>query len=242
MDAAFIRRAEVMTSFNLTAHDFKTLDHKAEIQHLFQKHFFPTFDVSRTIPKVDREHLNDLIAELKRDDQVGLFPKLHTYSLQGVGPGEVSMFFLVKPAVIGGSTSAGIDIFVDSDEYEVKAATISKDRHAYGFKVGGAVPLADLMVEMNNLQNELGVGDNPVSISQRKIQEMRKLAPFGFRQLEEYYRDLTYEHYFRHHETIFINNTVGKNLGVVEAVKAVQKEDIFIERLTQGTVKPKVRL
>jgi hypothetical protein len=243
MNEEFLSRAQKITSFNLTTHDFKTLDHKAEIQHLFQTHFFPSFDVSRTIKKVDGDHLNDLIAELKHGNDGEMFPKLHSYNLRGVGPGEVTMFFLVQPALIGGGGSAGIDIFVDSDLYEVKAALISKSRAATDFSVGSSVPLADLMVEMNNLQRALGLGNTTTSIKGSIVNKMRQMAPLKFNEIENHYRDVTYEYYFKHHDTIFINNNKeDPRFGIVEAVKAVQKEDITIERLTKGTIKPRVQL
>ena len=48
MDLEFLKRAEKVTAFNITAKDFETLRYKAEIQHLFNKHFFPKFKLENT--------------------------------------------------------------------------------------------------------------------------------------------------------------------------------------------------
>lgn len=247
MDLHFIQRAEQLTSFNLSTKDFESLKHKKELQYLFHKHFFPGFDLSNTVNHVDADVLNELITQLKSSSK--MFPKLHKYNLKGVGPGEATLFFLINTSHLGGGSSAGIDLFVHDvneqqppDKYEVKAAMVSPDRVASGFKVGGAVPLSDIMHALNEMRQKLGVGGTRTEISGKLMQKMRERAPKTYREIERHYADLAYDYYFKNHKVIFINNSAGPAMGRIESIKQVAKEDILMERLTNGTVKPRVRL
>ena len=59
LDADFLRRAQKVTSFNLTSKDFTSLKYKKEIQHLIRMHFFPKFDLDKTIAgKPTKDQLN----------------------------------------------------------------------------------------------------------------------------------------------------------------------------------------
>jgi hypothetical protein len=235
----FIKKAERVTSFNIRTSDFQTLDYKKELQHLFNKHFFPNFDVSKTIKTVDQNQLNKLILELKRDSD--MFPKLHNYNLKGVGPGEATLFFLINTAYLGGGSSAGVDLISGSKNYEIKAATISPTRIASNFKLGGTVPLASIMTDINSLRESLKLGGTKTEISGTIIKMMKSKSPDKFALIEHNYATVAYE-YFKLHEVIFINNTSGSNLGKIEAIKKVSKDDILIERVTSGTVKPRIIL
>ena len=94
LDADFLKRAQKVTSFNLSSGDFTSLKYKKEIQHLFRTHMFPSFDLDNTIsgpPNVTK--LNKLIKNLKAISAKS-FRNLHTYNLKGVGPAEATLFFL----------------------------------------------------------------------------------------------------------------------------------------------------
>lgn len=236
----FIRKAERVTSFNIKAADFQTMTYKKELQHLFNKHFFPDFDLSSTISTVDESKLNKLISDLKLSSNE-MFVKLHAYNLKGIGPGEATLFFLIDTAVLGGGSSAGVDLIVNGTGYEVKAVKVSADRIASDFKLGGTVPLADIMTELNNLRETLKLGGSKTEISGTITQAMRTKDPKRFAEIENKYAEAAYQ-YFKQHEVIFINNAPGARLGRVEAIKRVAKKDIMIERVTSGTVKPKIRL
>ena len=109
MDKEFIKRALHVTSFNLSASDFESIKHKKEIQYIFNMHFFPKFDLDQTIDAVDMNKLNSIISKLKSED-AAMFAKMHNYNLKGVGPGEVTLYFLINSAHLGGGSSAGVDI------------------------------------------------------------------------------------------------------------------------------------
>lgn len=242
MNLDFIKKAERVTSFNITTRDFQTLTHKTEIQHLFNKHFFPSFDLSKTVDAIDMVKINGLITELKKDHGGTTFPKLHAYNLKGVGPGETTLYFLVNKAQLGGGSSAGVDILVGNDKYEVKAVNVTGTRIANNFKLGGTVPLSDIIVKLNKLRESLKLGGTRTEMSGTLMAQMKTKAPFEYGQIESDYADVAYDNYFKNHEIIFINNSAGPRLGLIEAIKQVEKKDIMIERVTSGTVKPKVQL
>jgi hypothetical protein len=69
---------------------------------------------------------------------------------------------------------------------------------------------------------------------------MKKLAPDKFAAAEDKFATAA-ANYFKGHKVIFINNSPS-NLGKIEAIKEVKKSDVIIERVTSGTIKPKVKL
>ena len=101
MNKDFIKRALRVTSFNLNASDFQSTRFKQDIQYIFNMHFFPKFDISNTINDVDMNKINSMINMLKQEDS-GMFAKMHNYNLKGVGPGEVTLYFLINSAYLGG--------------------------------------------------------------------------------------------------------------------------------------------
>lgn len=242
LDLEFVKRAERVTSFNLTTRDFQTLKYKKEIQHLFNKHFFPDFDLSKTVDKIDMTRINNLIGELKKEQGGKMLASLHSYNLKGVGPGEATLFFLCNTAHLGGGSSAGVDIVAGSDKYEVKAVKVSANRIASDFKLGGTVPLSDILVRLDKLREKTGVGGSKTEISGERMAAMQRKAEFEYNEIERDFAKIAYNNYFRSHEIIFINNASGPRLGYIEAIKQVELKDIMIERVTSGTVKPKVKL
>lgn len=239
MDLDFVRRAERVTSFNLNANDFTSLKYKKEIQHLFQKHFFPSFDLNKTIRGINMSTLNRLIDSLRTQDRE-MLGKLHSYPLRGVGPGEATIFFLVNDAHLGGGSSAGLDIVTTTKGYEVKAVSVGRDGYASNFKLGGTFQISDLIDRIQKLKVAAGLGAGS-EVNAGNIKDIKKKFPAEWANIEEEFKERTYQNYFRHHEIIFMYNT-GPKTGNIAAVKQVQKSDIILERVTSGTIKPKVKL
>jgi hypothetical protein len=243
LDLEFLRKAERVTSFNISTKDFESLKHKKEIQHLINKHFFPKFDISKAINRADKNALNKLIDELKSEDPT-MFSKLHNYALKGVGPGEATLFFLINNAHLGGGSSAGVDLVVGSDKYEVKAVQIMRDIDgliAYDFKLGGTVRLSDIMQDLAKLAEFNKILGSKTEINKSTIQKLRNglTSSADFSAIEDRYRKRAYE-YFKNHEVIFVNNSKTKRQGHIEAIKKIKQHHIMIERVTSGTVKPMV--
>ena len=125
LNLEFLKRAQKITSFNLSTKDFESLEHKKEIQYLIGLHFFPKFSLANTLKKMNVDRFNNLIEKL-RSESPSKLSQLHNYNLKGVGPGEVTMFFLIDNCHLGGGGSAGVDAIIGGKKYEIKAANYSK--------------------------------------------------------------------------------------------------------------------
>lgn len=261
LDAAFLKRAQKVTSFNLRAADFESTTYKAEIQHLFRMHFFPKFNLDQTIkgaPNVNK--LNRLIDQLKSEN-FSNYNKLHFYNLKGVGPGEATLYFLLDDAQLGGGGSAGVDLIVGSKKYEVKASLYSaKDRTVYGFKLGGTANLAKMVTQLVQWKNELGLkseGKGQNEVGPKNLEAIAKAKPSEYKKLEAEYSKVA-GRYFGNTPVIFINNNSSTKLdpedpvekvrllsnaaGNVLSIKPVRANDITIQTATQGTIKPRVKI
>lgn len=250
LDVEFLNRAQKVTSFNLKSVDFETLKYKSEIQHLFHRHFFPKFDLSKTISgDLTANKANKIIKQLKSIDKAA-FNKLHFYNLKGVGPGETTLFFICDSAVLGGGSSAGVDMIIAGKKYEIKAAQYSKATSTvYGFKLGGTVPLGDMVTKATTLKNKLGLptkGKGQAEVNKTQIEAIRKAFPKEWKAIESQYARVANK-YFGSTPVIFINNngTSGRltaDGGEIITIKKVKQSDIEIDVITQGTIKPRVKV
>jgi len=252
LDAEFLRRAQKVTSFNLTSKDFTTLKYKKEIQHLIRTHFFPKFDLSKTISgKPTKKELNVLIKSLKREN-ISKFNALHNYPVSAIGPGEITLFFLLDDAHLGGGSSAAADIKIGSIDYEVKAGNFNEKQNAYkDFKLGGTVPMDRMVnaafalrkiVDPNLKMGKRGKAEkNGVNGQQQAaIMKDRKLAAKWKSQVEIPYRKVASSYLNKNPLILLINNTPKPLVGEVYHVGKVKPNKIFVDVITQGTIKPKI--
>lgn len=238
MDRTFIKRATSVTSFNLVPQDFQSTRYKKELQFIFKMHFFPKFDLSDTTNNVNLIKLNANIQKLKTEN-FELFKKMHSYNLKGIGPGEVTLFFLINDAHLGGGASQGVDLVVGSKKYEVKAVDLSADNYAKNFKMGGSFDLSDVINGLMDLKKKVSAGGEGVNTA--ALDAIRKKYPTELDTLITTFRERAYEKYFKDHEIIFIQNSTRK-IGNIVAIKKVKKEDIFLDRVTSGVIKPIIKL
>lgn len=240
MDIKYLNKAEKVTSFNLNTKDLTTVNpaRKNEIRYLFLRYFFPTlksnvFISSNSITKND---FNSSVAKLKAVDKF-MFDKLHNYKsgLSGIGPGEVTMFFVYDNAYLGGGTSKGVDIRLGSSSYEVKAIEVDAKNRARGFFTGSAIDFSEFFSEMVKVAKSV---NEPATMQGIAIKKIREKAPDQVRVIEEAYADYIYNQYFKGHEIVFINNKDGTIAGV----KEVKPKDITFDAFTQSRIKPRVQL
>ena len=260
LDVNFLNRAQKVTSFNLKTSDFETLQYKAEIQHLFQRHFFPKFDLNLTMkgqPNIRK--LNAAIDKLKKESFIN-YNRLHFYNLKGVGPGEATLYFLLDDAHLGGGGSAGVDLVCAGQKYEIKGSLVSRDGTLSGFKLGGTAPVGDIVSELIKYKKELnlkttGKGENEVNGSQ--MTAIQKAYPREYARLEAKYQRVA-ARYFGNIPVIFVNNNssdkvdpedsaektrqLSSNAGNVVAIKKITAKDIRMQVATQGTLKPKIKI
>lgn len=239
-EVEFLNRAEKVTSFNLLTSDFQSLNNKSAIQFLFKRHFFPNFNLDRLGNGVDMVQLNKLIDTLKTESQTRV-RLLHKYPMKGLGPGEILLYFLVNDGYLGGGNSAGVDMTTKGDgkKYEIKSCNQSKDGFAYNFKLGGTFNTSDIISEALKLKTKVKAGGEGVNSSAVKL--IKQTVPDEWNALEEKYRARAFDNYFKSHETIFMYNSTSK-MGNIFAIKQVKKEEIFIDVITSGIIKPRIRL
>ena len=240
LDMEFIRRAMKVTSFNLAAKDFESPKHKKEIQHLFNLNFFPNFDMNILLDRVDKNKMNNVISRLRKENASN-FENLYKYNIKGVGPGEVMLYFILNNSHLGGGSSAGLDLVVGSKGYEVKAVDYSPQGYVNNFKVGGTFSLADIIRGVQDLKKSSGLGSGS-EVNSGHLKEIEKKFPEELQRYYDKYADVTYKNYFKNHEIIFLSNKRGGGyqLGDVIDVKQVKKEHIQFERITSGTIKPRI--
>lgn len=261
LDVDFLNRAQKITTFNLRPTDMQTTRYKSEIQHLFNRHFFKDFDLSKTIkgqPSVTK--LNTLIDMLQKESMTN-YNKLHFYNLKGVGPGEATLYFLLDDAVLGGGGSAGVDLMVGSKKYEIKASLHSKsDNTVYGFKFGGTEDLSKMVTQIVKWKNELGLkssGKGVNEVGPKNLEIIKKKYPSEWRKLEAEYSRIG-GRYFGNTPVIFISNNTSMKVdpdgdaekirqlsagaGKILSIGPVTAKDISIQTVTQGTIKPRVKI
>lgn len=248
LDTAFIKRATKVTSFNLTTKDFESLKYKREIQQLYQDHMFGSFDPDVAITRLDKAGFNKLVRMLKQDDK-DQFEKLHNLNLKGVGPGEATLFLLTKQGHLGGGSSAGVDLIVGGSKYEVKAVTwksTAKKDYVANFKLGGNIPgMTNLESDIQQKCFELGITPTKGApeISGSKFDQLKKMDPTSYEEFRKRYQTLAYDHYFKGHEVVFIQNQLTQpDFGEIIAIKKVQKGDIEMERYTSRSIKPLIKV
>ena len=241
LDAEFLSRALTRTSFNLNAKDFESLKYKNEIQHLFHLNFFPKLDMNILLDSVSAPGLKRAISAIRKSNASN-FEALYKYNIKGVGPGEVMLYFLLNNAHLGGGASAGLDLVDKSGDFEIKAVDYSAaGNYVNNFKVGGTFSLADIIRGVQDLKKKAGLGTG-AEVNAGELKKIEKAFPKELAKFKQKYVDVTYQNYFKNHKIIFLSNKKGGGfqLGDLIAIKQVQKKDIQFERITSGTIKPRV--
>jgi len=245
LNSEFLNRAMVRTSFNLIAKDFESLTYKKEIQHLFHLHFFPKFNNSNDV-HIDRITASALKKAIKtaRNIDIRNFEALYKYNIKGVGPGEVMLYFILNNGHLGGGSSAGVDIVDAAGSFEVKAVDYSANgKYVNNFKIGGTFSIAEIIRGIQDLKKDAGLGSGS-EVNGGQLDIIRKQFPAQLKNLEDEFVDLSYKNYFKNHKIIFLANKTGAgfSLGDLIEIKLVQKKDIILERITSGTIKPRVKM
>lgn len=239
MNKKYIKEAEKLTSFNIKSTDFTHLNYKKEIRHLVNKHWFPDMDCQGVYKQnITFSGINNSIKKLKKHNNES-FNHLYSYNLKGTGPGEIMLYYLVDKATVGGGSSCGVDIEVDGNKYEIKAVNKIKNKKLDGifvnnFKLSGTINLNEIM---KGIQDLTDINKNEIAGS--KINEIRHTSTF--KDIENLYREEA-SYYFKHHDVIFLDNSKSENRGEIISLGKVNPENIFIERMTSGTVKPLIKI
>jgi hypothetical protein len=232
LDESFLSKALERTSFNLTASDFQTLDHKLEIRHLISKYLLSI--EYNPFCEFDIKDLNKTVSNLRTNRR---FDSLFYYNLKGIGPGEILLYYLLDDAKLGGGSVSG-DIVLPQVNFEVKAVDFSADGYMSNFKLGGMVPLHNIAEQIYNLVKEYDLKGSETEIPKSTVSVLRNRGLLTA--IENLYRSTSHKHYFCKHDFMFMNSS-KKNLGQIEYFGPVQQEFIFLERVSNGTIKPMIK-
>jgi hypothetical protein len=220
--------------------DYTSITYKKQIREIFNENYF--FEFSDYLKTLDSpQQINQRIEKLKKINIQGynnLFAKV--YSL---GPGERVLYYLVDSAVLGGGSSAGVDITVNgSNQYEIKSADITADnKFAYGFEVSRSLDVFSIIDSVYALCQQNNISSSRTEIKTSSINALKLKMPKEYAIIERKFAILLGSNYFKN-ELIILNNNKSKNYGLVEFIGKVNTDNITIERITRGVVRPKIKI
>lgn len=215
--------------FNLDRKLFQSLDYKEQIQELFKTNWFRGINSLEIKDLNDFYTLNDIISDIKNDEM--LFNRLFHYPLKRTGNGEVLLYLLIQNSYLSSSGTPGRDIVVDDIGYEVKNCIVSnkyKNKETYfsNFKLGHSFCVRNIINNIESYFNKVPKGSEIDTARNDK----------SFLLMEEEYRQIVYDEYFSKNNIIFID----KN-GHIHYVGKIDKNQIFIDTITEGTIKPMIQ-
>lgn len=235
LEASHLELATKYMYFNLDRKLFQTLEFKEDIKNLFNKYWFS--EISHEIQQIqikeesDILKFNTLLYNIKEKDK-NLFYRLFHYPLQRSGNGEVLLYLFLENSYLSSSSTSGRDIIINDTHYEIKNCTVSKkyktDQYFYSnFKLGNSFCIRNII---NNIENYFNYIPRGSEIAAARVDSV-------FLQIESEYREIVYREYFSKHRMIFIDKE-----GIIKFIGKVQKEDIFIDTITEGTIKPMIKI
>jgi hypothetical protein len=238
LNSDFIRRATHVRFLNFENRDFLTTEYKNEIQYLIKLHYFANFDLKNTLDRLDKNNYNRAVKMLKQEN-ANQFKILHNSKMEGLGPSEIVMYFLLNNARLGGSSSGGVDIIDGSNKYEVKAVEVTSKNQASNFMLGKA-RLTHIQYALSELRQKYRIPGTDAELPKTSIDKLKQVATSEFNTIENAYRAAVLD-YFKSTPVVFISNR-NKDLGEILDIKKVKSEEISIERITRNTVKPYIQL
>ena len=245
-DNPYLKKYENKLPYNdkaIPESDYTNITHKKQIREIFNKNYFKNFsDYLKTLDSP--QQINQRIKKLKEINIQGynnLFAKV--YSL---GPGERVLYYLIDSAELGGGSSAGVDITVNGSQYEIKGANISaasgNNIFAYGFEVSRSLDVFSIINSIYALcqQNNISI-ESRTEIKTSSIDALRLKMPKEYAIIERKFAILLGSDYFKN-KLIILNNNNSKNYGLVEFIGKVNADNITIERISRGVVRPKIKI
>ena len=217
--------------FNIDRKHFENTKIKEQIKNLFEKNWFnETIIQEEVLSDNDLYKLNNYICKIRKNKD--LFNRLFHYPLKRTGNAEVMLYLLIKNSHLSVSSTSGRDIIINNENYEIKNCIVSKkynsqEKYYSNFKLGNSFSLRELINLVEDYFGFIPKGS--------ELNEARKTTEFL--QIETTYRNIVYSNYFSKHKIIFIDKE-----GIIQFVGFVKKEDIFIDTITEGTIKPMIRI
>lgn len=243
---AITKRLTRVTGINLMPVDVRTNAYKELIQSLYKQHFFASFDPSMALSdfRVSKTNCNQLIDLLKKDN-LEQFKKIHNMPMSGIGPGEVTLFLITKTGKLGGTSTAGYDLALNSGKkYEVKGViwkTVKSKSYVSDIRLGSNISgMTHLESDIQKAFHQYGYTSTPSTpeIRGELFQRFERDYPKEYGEFEKRYQELAID-YFGEKDVIFIQHSQTQpDFGKVIAIKQVKAKDIKMERYTNKSIKP----
>ena len=149
------------------------------------------------------------------------------------------MYYLLDNCSLYPSNECGRDVQIDNTDYEIKAVKLKKHKlldgtFVHDFKLGTSLDLIDIIYDLKSLNRNSGS-----SIPGSEINRLRGYSSFD--KIEDRYRSEAIK-YFDNHNVIFFDISNSDNKGNILLIDNIKKENIYIDRVTQGTIKPLIRI
>lgn len=255
----FINKCSVSNAFKLDTKDLQSVEYKSEIRFLICRKYFPELQSSDIFldKLTSAGQLNSKLSAIEALNPRAMAELLQLNSGSGLGPGEALLYFLLDNTVIGGGSSAGVDVIDNGTKYELKAVKLrKKDMMLTEFKLGGTVDISGIQSRLMLLKRELlqmfpkikegektGINNDHLDGFQHKdfvklIEDRKDLT--SFEELELEFAKLAYNEYFKAHPIIFMGSkdSGAKYYGRIFDILEVQEKDIKIHQVTSSTIKP----
>jgi hypothetical protein len=254
LNGDFLKKAMRLKTFSLTSKDLQFLKYKNEIQFIVRTAWFPEFDLNNTISgtKFDKAKHNSTLQALKNIDKINAGNLIH-YTMSGIGPGEFMFYFMYNECTIGGGSSKGVDLKIGNNTAELKSIQVSKTArgripkgYINGFFMGGAVDTSKLAnkiaIEMKNNGIETGGSGTGLEFGGAKLDQLKAASPTKYAQFEREFGRLA-KTYFDQETVVFINNNKRDNTyGEILHVGPVDARNVRMDVITQGKIKPMVKI
>lgn len=211
------------------------LKYKQAIQELYCENYFQNIQPEDLLNDVTKNGLNNLIDKMKMSHQY--FDVVFNYKPNGIGPGEVMLYFLINNSYLGGFKTG--DLVVGNTTYEVKTPNVVARG---GMNVATDVRLASIKnldsvyYKLLTLQKRYNLS----TLEKSQIDMIKQKEPENFKAIEAEFKDKV-EEYFSNKVAIFLNGKASQR-GRVEAVKKVKANEVTLNRITAREFKADIVL
>lgn len=213
------------------------LDYKEAIQELYCEVFFPSLTPNDLLNTADERSLNVLIDVMKSRHRQ-YFDFVFNYKPNGIGPGEVMLYFLTNNSKLAGFKTG--DLVINDTTYEVKVPKIVSRN---GKMVANDVRLASIK-NLDNVYYKLLTLQrkyNLRTLEKSQLDILRQKDPSMANIESDFQKGV--EEYFSNKYAIFLyGGDAGGKRGSVAAVKKVKANEVSLLRVTAREFKADIEL
>lgn len=223
------------SSINLEVNKLKLNEENQTIIRYFYLMKKFKLDKSPFVNSIDMSSINSSIEMLKRNNSSSLNEIYNLKPKKDAGPGEFLLYFLINSSSIEGTG----DLKLSGQTYEVKSAKISTNfggKHAYDFETG-TYKAVDTIYQLNLLAESFFNRKIPYhSLPKSAIDQLKNTEQYE--SIKNNYAKNVVDNYFKSDKIIIFN----RKTKLISAIKKIKPEDVSIERITRGSIKPLIKI